>query len=310
MKSLIICFDGLDTKMIIRNLHKCSFLKKGIMLRYESAYQETVPSWTSIYTGLRKRDHGFDSTWSSWLDNPGVLDSLPCVWQNINAENYTVGLYNLPLTYPPPNVNGWVLSGFPIPKFSEKCIYPRKMLKYLKHYKVDLYQEIIHLKSELAATMPLWDRTPKETTKILNMLESFARSRVFSAKSLYDVMPVDVLFIGFSFLDHAGHLGFTVEKLYSEGKINKIIESLIYHFNPENWLLVSDHGFVNHEEIIGREEDGKIGITRWNNHTKNSVLFSSSHRHDDEIRHEWDIKYDILQMLHETGDETTFWRTH
>ena len=81
----------------------------------------TPPGWTSIFTGVNPGRHGiFGFTLGNAQRNEGLvrLDKVkaPAVWNALNAEGKKVGLFNIPMTYPPPAVEGWAISGMLTPE--------------------------------------------------------------------------------------------------------------------------------------------------------------------------------------------------
>ena len=81
----------------------------------------TPPGWTSIFTGVNPGKHGiFGFTLGNAQRNDGLvrLDRVkaPAIWNALNAQNQEVGLFNIPMTYPPPPVEGWAVAGMLTPE--------------------------------------------------------------------------------------------------------------------------------------------------------------------------------------------------
>ncbi len=81
----------------------------------------TPPGWTSIFTGVNPGKHGiFGFTLGNAQHHEGLvrLDRVraPAVWNALNAQGKRVGLFNIPMTYPPPPVEGWAVSGMLTPE--------------------------------------------------------------------------------------------------------------------------------------------------------------------------------------------------
>jgi predicted AlkP superfamily phosphohydrolase/phosphomutase len=81
----------------------------------------TPPGWTSIFTGVNPGKHGiFGFTLGNAQRNQGLvrLDKVtaPAVWNAVNAEGKRIGLFNIPMTFPPPPVDGWAVSGMLTPE--------------------------------------------------------------------------------------------------------------------------------------------------------------------------------------------------
>ncbi|MCA1708990.1 MAG: alkaline phosphatase family protein, partial [Actinobacteria bacterium] len=81
----------------------------------------TPPGWTSIFTGVNPGKHGiFGFTLGNAQRNEGLvrLDKVksPAIWNAANAAGKRIGLFNIPMTYPPPPVDGWAVSGMLTPE--------------------------------------------------------------------------------------------------------------------------------------------------------------------------------------------------
>jgi predicted AlkP superfamily phosphohydrolase/phosphomutase len=81
----------------------------------------TPPGWTSIFTGNNPGRHGiFGFTLGNAQDPRGLvrLDRVrsPALWNAAAAQGARVGLFNIPMTYPAPQVDGWAVAGMLTPE--------------------------------------------------------------------------------------------------------------------------------------------------------------------------------------------------
>lgn len=81
----------------------------------------TPPGWTSIFTGVNPGKHGIFGFTLGNVQRPGGLVRLdrvaaPALWNAANAQGARVGLFNVPMTYPPPALDGWAVSGMLTPE--------------------------------------------------------------------------------------------------------------------------------------------------------------------------------------------------
>ena len=81
----------------------------------------TPPGWTSIFTGVNPGKHGiFGFTLGNVQRNDGLvrLDRVkaPALWNAANAQGRRIGLFNIPMTFPPPPVDGFSVSGMLTPE--------------------------------------------------------------------------------------------------------------------------------------------------------------------------------------------------
>ncbi len=81
----------------------------------------TPPGWTSIFTGVNPGKHGIFGFTLGNVQRKGGLVRLdrvkaPALWNAANAQGARVGLFNIPMTYPPPPVDGFSVSGMLTPE--------------------------------------------------------------------------------------------------------------------------------------------------------------------------------------------------
>jgi len=109
MKLLLIGFDALSPQLLFPRRDKlsaidslCSRAAWGSLESYcENPW--TGPAWTTIYTGLLPEEHGITDGWGRPLRGSKTFDTCEAkyVWDVLVEEGFTVGLFNLPVTYPP-----------------------------------------------------------------------------------------------------------------------------------------------------------------------------------------------------------------
>lgn len=81
----------------------------------------TPPGWTSIFTGVNPGAHGIFGFTLGNVQQPRGLVRLdrvraPALWNVANASGLRMGVFNVPMTYPPPAVDGWAVSGMLTPE--------------------------------------------------------------------------------------------------------------------------------------------------------------------------------------------------
>lgn len=100
---------------------------------------ETSPAWSSFQTGCcpdktgifafhsynrRKKKLGLNSL----ADN-----AMPTLWEIAHKAGKTIVSLNMPVSYPPPKVNGVIIPGLLCPKISEESVHPGQAYdKYIK----------------------------------------------------------------------------------------------------------------------------------------------------------------------------------
>ncbi|MFN2388427.1 MAG: alkaline phosphatase family protein [Actinomycetota bacterium] len=86
----------------------------------------TPPAWTSATTGVNPGRHGIYGFVATHAQHPrpelmhyGMIKA-PTVWEMAAAQGARSGAYHVPLTYPPQELDGWMVSGMMTPGHSER----------------------------------------------------------------------------------------------------------------------------------------------------------------------------------------------
>jgi len=107
----------------------------------------TAPAWATFQTGLNPGRHGiFDFLapprrgYNRRLQNAAALGA-PRVFDTLSACGRTVGAVNIPLTFPPRPINGFMIPGMLTPALEDRYLWPRGLaaeLKRLGPYYIDM----------------------------------------------------------------------------------------------------------------------------------------------------------------------------
>jgi predicted AlkP superfamily phosphohydrolase/phosphomutase len=113
----------------------------------------TPPAWTSAATGVNPGRHGIygfiegHAQHEQQLVHSGKIRSAT-IWEMANRQKARAGIYNVPLTYPPREVDGWMVSGMLTPGYGEKqrgFAYPNavepKILQVAPGYVLDVHAD-------------------------------------------------------------------------------------------------------------------------------------------------------------------------
>lgn len=86
----------------------------------------TPPAWTSAVTGVNPGRHGVygfveghAQAERQSLAHSGKVKS-PTLWEIAGAQGARCGIYNVPLTYPPQPLSGWMVAGMMTPGYGER----------------------------------------------------------------------------------------------------------------------------------------------------------------------------------------------
>lgn len=263
---LIIGLDG-ATFDVLRPVMNAGYMpnlatltEKGCAAVLRSTVPPVTPvAWTTFMTGKNPGKHGifdfrlFDrETRSDTFANASHIRSAT-IWQILSAMGLSVGVLNLPMTFPPQEVNGFVVSGFDTPSTDSAFTYPatlrNELLQRFPHYDfIPSWGQDAHLSLEKfrSFTQAINDAFTLRTQAALYLIERF-RPDVF----MIQYQDLDV------FQHKAwGYLtpptpekdGASPQRLLSLNCLNKLDENigrLLGHeyYENANVLVVSDHGF-------------------------------------------------------------------
>jgi predicted AlkP superfamily phosphohydrolase/phosphomutase len=185
----------------------------------------TAAAWTSFMTGKNPGKHGlFDFLelldYSYQVRYTNARSRLvSTIWEMFNAAGLRVGLYNVPMTYPPDPLDGFVISGMDTPDPDGDFTHPRELKKELlrKFDKVSL--DIRHLG---------FMRNDPMRSRVLKELKALETHRTDLFLYLLEHHPVDVAMLVFSTVDTVQHFFWH----YHDPK---------HHWHQE----VRDHTFAN-----------------------------------------------------------------
>ena len=146
-------FPPLAERMLIIGLDGATFdlldplMEEGRMPRLQAAIaagargplHSTIPpitpaAWTTFLTGKQPGSHGiidferYDShTHQLTMNSTRCLDHVRNLWQILSDKGFQVGSVNVPMTFPPIAVNGFMVSGFETPGPESDFVYPPEL---------------------------------------------------------------------------------------------------------------------------------------------------------------------------------------
>ncbi len=256
-RTVIVGLDGMPYQLI-KNLsdngtmpNVKALIEEGVFRQMASSIPEVSSvAWSSIITGKNPAEHGIygftelmPGTYNMFFPN---FDSLkaPPFWDMESSGNSVI--INVPSTYPAPQLNGVLISGF-VALNLEKATYPPSLARELErmdyhldvdsqkgHKSTDLFLQDLDrtLKGRIAAYRYLWDREDWQTF----MLVFTGTDRL--AHFLWDAYEDENHKHHPAFLDHLHQ----IDKLIGE------IASRIGDDDP--LILLSDHGFERLEKDV------------------------------------------------------------
>ncbi len=266
-KVVVIGLDGAPFSLvhqwaeegILPNLQQ--LIRKGAFGPLLSSYlPETPIAWNSIVTGKNAGKHGVydwgERTKGSYDIRVTVSHSCqePTVWDLIGEEGKKVGVFNVPLTYPPKPVNGFLVSGFDTPSTKVCFTYPESLSDEIRSQ----IQNYVLLNQE-----PYTRGTEKKYVD--GLLDSLEKKEA-AALYLMDRYDLDFSIYVFMELDHLHHkLWRLVEERSPEGlelfqkvyrRMDETVGKIVHRCKEETTVVVvSDHG--------GGPLEGIMFINKW-----------------------------------------------
>jgi predicted AlkP superfamily phosphohydrolase/phosphomutase len=162
----------------------------------------TAPAWVSCVTGVNPGKHGvFDFRQSPLLDPRRPLISsrsvrAPALWHILSHHGRQVGVVNVPVSYPPAEVNGFVVGGMMSPGPTSDYAYPHDLRDELnaRGYIIDLEIQKYDVEAEA------------DGHRFLDDVAAALEVRAGTLFHLMDTRPWDFLMAVFVAADRIQHL--------------------------------------------------------------------------------------------------------
>ena len=155
-------------------------------------------AWTSFATGKNSGKHGiyyFREKKVGSYERPLISSrsiKSKTVWKILSEQGKKVGVINVPVTYPPDGVNGYLISGLLAPDRNSVFTYPPglhlELLEELGDYPLDNEAEIMHRLSgdELAAFQHLIYSTKKVMEATFYLMRKFEWNFFITVPTIVD----------------------------------------------------------------------------------------------------------------------------
>jgi predicted AlkP superfamily phosphohydrolase/phosphomutase len=233
----------------------------------------TPAAWTTFMTGKGPGRHGildfetYDATTHTLTFNSTYEIREKTLWQLLSEKGLRVGSINVPMTYPPKPVNGFMISGFETPSIDAQFTWPPE------------------LKEEIFRLIPNYDYRTNWRRTALGRLEQLRDNLEYIANSFDqgtrltthcgDRFGWDVLMVVFKLVDNLQHKawkyldprfsrGFPRENELAAACFTRLDESLGELFayarrNDATVLIMSDHG---HGSLDGKAQPNLL-LAKW-----------------------------------------------
>ena len=249
-KVLIVGLDGLDPGFFDRNKERFPVLSGLVSNGSAGKLRSTVPpfsltAWPSAMSGINPAKTGVicfpekDFVDQS-IDYTSQSVEVPRMWDIAGFNKKKVGIINVPLTYPPPPVNGFLISGFLTPGPDREFTFPRD----LKSQLAPGYQTSFNFLQHEAAPKYFLENLYRLTEKQFQTVESMIKENPWDL-FIYVVSGTDWIqhyFCKDPDLPGAGEAEEIMVKYFQYvdqflGRLMKIVDS------STSVIIISDHGF-------------------------------------------------------------------
>lgn len=271
-KVICIGFDGATFDLIkpwvsegkLPNIRK--IMKEGVWGELESVIPPvSAPAWTSFMTGKNPGKHGIFGfkkekvgAYEEVFVNRRLIKSKT-LWKCLSNNGKKVIIINVPLTYPPEEVNGLLVSGMDTPSTKSPFTYPPQLKEEIN--KITHGKYVIH--QHFGGYLINKRRKKKALEEIISVIDM----RAYVAEHLIQKYPWDFFMLKFDNPDQVQHYfwkDMNIEDGVFKDAIFKIYQQLDYilgkfmKYLDENTTLIviSDHG-------AGPVNGKRIYINEW-----------------------------------------------
>lgn len=221
--------------------------REGAFGRLESIIPPfTMLAWPIIFTGknpakigpflYKSKKKGFDPEFFSESQFINSTDIKTwSIWEWASHFGRTVGVMNIPMTYPPVRVNGFLVTGSLTPKNAENFTYPENLNDDLKDYIIDI---------QLSDGVGKIDKSLNKGN-LKKDFENLADNREKAVLKLLKKYNPDLFVVNFKEVDDFMHY-FWDDKKTTLGylkRTEKTIKAICEQQRPDYIMIVSDHGF-------------------------------------------------------------------
>jgi len=259
-KVLVVSFDGgvwanllpLANSGIMPNLK--GLIESGAYSNLESTIPPvTPPAWTAFMTGCNPGKSGvfdfYEYQEGSYKPTLTTSKSIqtPTLWKILSDNEIKVGIVDVPINYPPPEVNGFLVSGWERPSNKKVFTYPP-----------ELGNKLIEKLGDYPICLRTFDRQGTKDVDFLNSLIEITQKVGDAALWLLETEPTDFFMVHFQTTDIIQHSFWhqiatfdfnstnpALKKIWEFYSIlDKYLGELIKKVSSEGtFFLVSDHGF-------------------------------------------------------------------
>ncbi len=205
-------------------------------------------AWPVIFTGknpakigpflYKGEKRGFDPDYFSSAQFINFTDIKTwSLWEWASEFGRRVGALNIPMSYPPTEVNGFEITGFLTPKNAENFTYPPELKGELEGYRIDI---------ALSSGMGFGDRTLNKEALHKDLLNLLEERTEWTIKLLCKYDP-EIFMMNFKEMDNFMHYFWDKKDLLLDyfKRADRSAERIYEELKPNHILFISDHGFTD-----------------------------------------------------------------
>jgi predicted AlkP superfamily phosphohydrolase/phosphomutase len=197
----------------------------------------TIPAWVCMMTGknpgklgffdlLKRKEYGVEPNGYCYGNNEPI-------WNILNQHGIKTGILNLPGTYPPDQVDGFMVTGMLTPSKRSTFSYPK-----------GLGEELDERVSDYEFDVPQWQYFDEGV--FIKDIYKITEKRIEAAEYLINNNPCPFYMIVFTCVDRLHHMLWdkaeVLENYWEE--LDRVIGRILSLFGEETTVfVVSDHGF-------------------------------------------------------------------
>lgn len=235
----------------------------------------TPPAWTAAATGVNPGRHGIYGFMAGNAQNEHLelvhsgRIRAPTIWEIANAQGARAGIYNLPLTYPPRRLDGWMVSGMMTPGYGER----------LKGFASppELEQEILERAPGYVVDVSANWELDWRNTGLCDRVMASLRQRLEVLRRLLEIDPPAVLFAVLEAPDRLQHVYLRYmdpgDELYdtSEGRMVRVEVERCFRAMDDIIGVVDDYAGASGGVIVCSDH----GFTAWEVSVHTNALLES-----------------------------------
>jgi predicted AlkP superfamily phosphohydrolase/phosphomutase len=235
----------------------------------------SAQAWTSCITGVNPGKHGVHGFVESVEGDPAdrgsaemtfsssLTNRAKTIWEILGTRNKRVIEINTPLSAPPFEINGLMISGFPQP-VGAPFTYPPDLEERIPRYRPDSYGEEVRPGEEKRFLAELYDISQKREDTALRLLEEEDWDFFMVVFTITD--RIQHYFWKYMDEEHPHHdridtaaFGNEVERVYAW--MDEVLGAFLEQIDSDTYLIVmSDHGF----RPVRKQVYGEVFLERVN----------------------------------------------